>query len=166
MFLRPFLTWLYHFCDLSRVACVRALRLKFAALVSLVRTEALAYRAISHVRRLARPLFADDKRVYFKNKAWEIQQDMSGRLHDTCKKLRALGSRSSRRPLKTVKLENGELTTTEAQRQQRWQDTSVKLLQASCIRTLPLSSLLRKFATPVWMPAATWTFLLPVFLQR
>ena len=80
------------------MACVRDLRLKFAALVSLDRAEALAYRAISHVQRLARPLFADDKRVHFKNNAWEIQKDMSGRLHDTCKKLGALGSRSSRRP--------------------------------------------------------------------
>ena len=53
--------------------------------------------------------------------AWEIQKDV-GRLHETYKKLRMLGSRSSRRPLKTVKLEIGELTTTEAQRQQRCQE--------------------------------------------
>ena len=46
----------------------------------------------------------------------------AGRLHETFKKLRMLGSRSSRRHLKTVKLENGELTTTEAQRQQGWQE--------------------------------------------
>ena len=57
------------------------------------------------------------------NKAWEIQKDMTaGRLHETYKNLRMFGSRSSRRPLKTVKLENGELTMTEAQRQQRWQE--------------------------------------------
>ena len=88
---------------------------------SLIRTDALAYRAIAHVQRLARPLLADDKQVQVKNKAWEIQKDMSAsRLHETYKKLRMLGSHSSRRPLKTVK--NGELTTTEAQRQQKWSE--------------------------------------------
>ena len=53
----------------------------------------------------------------------------AGRLHETYKKHRMLRSRSSKRPLKTVKLENGELTTTEAQRQPRWQKT---LLQSGC----------------------------------
>ena len=32
---------------------------------SLVRTEALASRAIAHVQRLVSPLSADDKRVHF-----------------------------------------------------------------------------------------------------
>ena len=54
---------------------------------SLVRTEAVAYRAIARVQRMARPLLADDKRVHFKNKAWEIQKDMTaGRLYVTDKK--------------------------------------------------------------------------------
>ena len=86
-----------------------------------VRTEALTYRSIAHVQRLARPLFADDKRVHFKNQSWEIQKD-----HETYKKLRMLGSRSSRCPLKTVKLENGELTATEPPRQ--------KFLQSGCMQ--------------------------------
>ena len=68
------------------------------------------------------PLLADDKRVHFKNQSWEIQKDMVAGTAETYKKLRRLGSRSSRCPLKTVKLENGELTTTETQRQQRWQE--------------------------------------------
>ena len=38
-----------------------------------------------------------------------------------------LACRSSKRPLKTVKLESGELTTTEAQRQQRWQEHFCKV---------------------------------------
>ena len=90
---------------------------------SLVRTEALAYRSIARVQRFARPLLTDDNRVRFKNLSWEIQNDMvAGRLHETFKKLRRLGSCSSRRHLKTVKFENCELTTTETQRQQRWQE--------------------------------------------
>ena len=93
-----------------------------------VRTEALVYRAIADVQRMARPLLADDKHVHSKNNAWEIQKDMvPGRLHETYKKLRMLGSLSSRRPLRTVKLENGEFTTTEAQRH-----ASGTLLQSSC----------------------------------
>ena len=88
---------------------------------SLVRTEAIVHRAIAHVQRLARPRSADDRRVHFKNKAWEIQKDMTaGRLHETDQKGRLLGARS-KRSLKTAQLESGELTTTEAQRQQRWQ---------------------------------------------
>ena len=98
---------------------LRALTLVYSFGPPLVRTEALAYRAIAHVQRLAGPLVADDKRVHFRNKAWEMQKDMTpGRLHETYQKLNMLGSHSSRRPLKTVKLEKGELTTTEPQRQQ------------------------------------------------
>ena len=46
----------------------------------MVRIEAVAHRAIAHVQQH----LANDKRVHFKIKAWEIQKDIAaGRLHET-----------------------------------------------------------------------------------
>ena len=68
-----------------------------------------------------------------------------------------LGSRSSRRPLKTVKLENGELTTTEAQRQQRGQEHFCSVAAGKLY--------LGWFVAHALMSTATWTFSSLRFLE-
>ena len=89
---------------------------------SWLRIEPLAYRARALVQRPARPLVADDKRVHFKNKAWQIQKDMTAcRLHETYKK-RSAAWRSIQAFLEDGQTRERSITTTkEAQRKQRWQ---------------------------------------------
>ncbi|CAK0788322.1 unnamed protein product, partial [Prorocentrum cordatum] len=84
-------------------------------------TSTMAWRAAAAIRRMIKPVIAEDRRVFIEAKTLEARDAQArGDTRTTSAILRALGGRFTTQQPPHVLRKDGTLTTSEGERQQRW----------------------------------------------